>query len=141
MRKELEYLRSQDEKITRLGNVIALLSWDMETILPEKAMEERSRQMGLLSTMKHEESTKDELRKAVSALSDDETLSDADKGLVRFWQRFFRTEGNLSSELVREMAEAEGCLPMLYTDADYAASNACYEKIGYILRGKLCSIG
>lgn len=30
--------------------------------------------------------------------------------------------------------------PMLYTDADYAASNACYEKIGYILRGKLCSI-
>lgn len=22
-----------------------------------------------------------------------------------------------------------------------AASNACYEKIGYILRGKLCSIG
>ena len=108
MRKELEYLRSQDEKITRLGNVIALLSWDMETILPEKAMEERSRQMGLLSTIKHEESTKDELRKAVSALSDDETLSDADKGLVRFWQRFFRTEANLSSELVREMAEAEG---------------------------------
>ena len=108
MRKELEYLRSQDEKITRLGNVIALLSWDMETILPEKAMEERSRQMGLLRTMKHEESTKDELRKAVSALSDDETLSDADKGLVRFWQRFFRTEANLSSELVREMAEAEG---------------------------------
>ena len=32
-------------------------------------------------------------------------------------------------------------LPMLYTDADYAASNACHEKIGYILRGKLCSIG
>ena len=29
---------------------------------------------------------------------------------------------------------------MLYTDADYAASNACYEKIGYILRGKLCTV-
>jgi len=34
-----------------------------------------------------------------------------------------------------------GCIPMLYTDADYAASNACYEKIGYVLRGKLCTIG
>ena len=33
-----------------------------------------------------------------------------------------------------------GCVPMLYTDADYAASNACYEKIGYIPRGKLCMI-
>ena len=42
---------------------------------------------------------------------------------------------------VSKMAEAEGCLPMLDTDADYAASNACYEKIGYILRGKLCTIG
>lgn len=42
---------------------------------------------------------------------------------------------------VTKMAEAEGYLPMLYTDADYAASNACYEKIGYVLRGKLCSIG
>ena len=43
--------------------------------------------------------------------------------------------------LVTRMAEEEGSLPMLYTDADYIASNACYEKIGYILRGKLCTIG
>ncbi len=39
------------------------------------------------------------------------------------------------------LAQAEGCLPMLYTNADYVPSNACYEKIGYILRGKLCTIG
>ncbi len=35
----------------------------------------------------------------------------------------------------------KGFLPMLYTDADYAASNACYEKIGYVCRGKLCTMG
>lgn len=34
-----------------------------------------------------------------------------------------------------------GYVPMLYTDADYIASNACYEKIGYVLKGKLCTIG
>lgn len=33
-----------------------------------------------------------------------------------------------------------GAMPMLYTDADYAASNACYEKIGYVARGKLCTL-
>ena len=38
-------------------------------------------------------------------------------------------------------AKQEGYMPMLYTDADYQASNACYEKIGYVLRGKLCTIG
>lgn len=38
------------------------------------------------------------------------------------------------------MVAQQGFMPMLYTDADYAASNACYEKIGYVLRGKLCTI-
>ena len=42
---------------------------------------------------------------------------------------------------VTMLAMKAGCLPMLYTDADYVASNACYEKIGYILRGKLCTLG
>lgn len=38
------------------------------------------------------------------------------------------------------IAKEAGLVPMLYTDADYVASNACYEKIGYVLRGKLCTI-
>ena len=33
-----------------------------------------------------------------------------------------------------------GFMPMLYTNADYPASNACYEKIGYVLRGRLCTV-
>ena len=41
---------------------------------------------------------------------------------------------------VTEIARKNGYMPMLYTDADYVASNACYEKLGYILRGKLCTI-
>ena len=42
---------------------------------------------------------------------------------------------------VTKLVKEAGYIPMLYTDADYPASNACYEKIGYILRGKLCTIG
>ncbi|MGM9639164.1 MAG: GNAT family N-acetyltransferase, partial [Butyricicoccaceae bacterium] len=42
---------------------------------------------------------------------------------------------------VTKLARDAGYIPMLYTDADYAASNACYEKIGYVLRGRLCTIG
>ena len=41
---------------------------------------------------------------------------------------------------VTQRASEMGYIPMLYTDADYQASNACYEKIGYILRGKLCTV-
>lgn len=41
---------------------------------------------------------------------------------------------------VTKLAMNAGYVPMLYTDANYIASNACYEKIGYVLRGKLCTI-
>ena len=46
---------------------------------------------------------------------------------------------NLVYQVTMKVKE-EGYVPMLYTDADYVASNACYEKIGYVLRGKLCTI-
>lgn len=46
---------------------------------------------------------------------------------------------NLVYALTKEARDA-GCLPALYTNANYAASNACYQKIGYRLRGALCMI-
>ena len=42
---------------------------------------------------------------------------------------------------VTKIAMEQGYLPVLYTVANYLASNACYEEIGYRLRGKLCTIG
>ena len=48
--------------------------------------------------------------------------------------------GNLVYQITQKSKD-EGYMPMLYTNADYVASNACYEKLGYKLRGKLCSIG
>ena len=42
---------------------------------------------------------------------------------------------------VTKISKDTGYMPTLYTDADYAASNACYMKIGYVLKGKLCTIG
>lgn len=41
---------------------------------------------------------------------------------------------------VTETMLADGFTPILYTDAGYAASNACYQKIGYKLVGRLTSI-
>lgn len=42
---------------------------------------------------------------------------------------------------VTKIAKDAGLAPMLYTNADYVASNACYKKIGYVPEGKLCTIG
>ena len=41
---------------------------------------------------------------------------------------------------VTETILADGLIPILYTDAGYEASNACYQKIGYRQVGSLVSI-
>ena len=41
---------------------------------------------------------------------------------------------------VTVMVREAGLTPMLYTNAGYAPSNACYSKIGYRLRGGLCTV-
>ncbi len=46
---------------------------------------------------------------------------------------------NLVYELTKRAKEA-GFLPVLYTNANYPASNACYQKIGYRLQGRLCTV-
>lgn len=46
---------------------------------------------------------------------------------------------NLVHGVTRGML-ADGFTPILYTDAGYEASNACYQKIGYRLVGRLTSI-
>ncbi len=68
------------------------------------------------------------------------------KGIFERWAREKNEERrkHYAEHLVYQVtviAKNAGYIPMLYTDADYAASNACYEKIGYVLRGKLCTIG
>lgn len=35
----------------------------------------------------------------------------------------------------------KGYIPTLYTNADYVASNKCYQKIGFEIRGSLCMVG
>ncbi len=41
---------------------------------------------------------------------------------------------------VTRLAQASGRSPVLYTDADYSASNACYIGVGYKRMGSLCTI-
>lgn len=63
-------------------------------------------------------------------------------GLVLTLPEFRRK--HYAENLVYEVtciAKDYGAMPMLYTDADYKASNECYKRIGYKLKGKLCTIG
>lgn len=45
---------------------------------------------------------------------------------------------NLVHQVTQDILK-DGLIPILYTDADYIASNSCYEKIGYRPVGQLCT--
>lgn len=67
-----------------------------------------------------------------------------DKGCIgNVFTRHDRRRMGYASNLVYAVTlivKNQGKMPTLYTDADYAASNACYEKIGYIKQGSLCTL-
>ncbi len=54
-----------------------------------------------------------------------------------------RRRRGYASSLVYSVAEnliAEGICPLLYTDADYEASNACYTSVGFVPVGSICTV-
>lgn len=106
-KEALEYLRSRDREITLINHTSAVLGWDYETILPPKAVEERCEQLGTLSALAHRMSTEEKLREAVATLKD-AALPDADRALVRSYEKFYRTEGNLPESFVEELSVVAG---------------------------------
>lgn len=100
----LEYLKERDHYITVLSNVVGVLNWDMETVMPNGAMEGRSEQFSLLASLIHEAETDEKLEEAVYAI-DSSNLTDADKALVRSWKKQIRNAKATPKRLVTEMAE------------------------------------
>ena len=47
---------------------------------------------------------------------------------------------NLVAKVTETIIESKR-IPILYTDANYGASNSCYKKIGYEEVGSLCTVG
>ncbi len=99
----LKYLRQKDRETVVLSNIEAVLSWDMETVMPEKAEDERSKQMAYLALKAHEIKRDEKLRDAVYSV-DISSLSEADKALVREWKKTIERSALVPSTLVEKMA-------------------------------------
>lgn len=109
----LKRLREIDTEIQLLANMSSLLSWDQETYMPEGAIEDRSRQLSLLSSIIHERETSEEIGSLLAALGADEDhpeggddVPDGERAYIRQFYRDFRQETKLPADLVRRTAEA-----------------------------------
>lgn len=69
MKQKLEQLKQSLNEISDINHVVALLGWDQQTYMPEKAAEERGSQIETLSRIAHLKGTSDELGRLLEDLA------------------------------------------------------------------------
>lgn len=104
MRDEIKRLIEIDRQRTLFTHIGALLGWDQETYLPERAVEERAEQLALIQGLAHEKAVQPEIGDLLAALEDDKSLDGLELAYLRVAKREFERESKLPAELVTEMA-------------------------------------
>ncbi|TVQ36986.1 MAG: carboxypeptidase M32 [Spirochaetaceae bacterium] len=105
-------LRANDREIVLLSHSAALLSWDQETCMPRKAIDERSAQLSLLQGLIHERTVARRNGRLLEELgcSDENPRGDGglptdDRAFLRQYQRRYRRATRLPRDLVVKLAE------------------------------------
>ncbi len=121
-------LRDRLAEIKNLSVASALINFDRETRLPEKAKAGRSRVLGTLSKLSHAKMTSPETGRLIQDLNRPEalsTLSDVDQALVKLAAKRHEEAAKLPADLAAEVSKAT-------SEARVAWGNA-YDKGDYSL--------
>lgn len=113
MRKELERLAELDKEVGLLTHIGAILSWDQETYMPLKAVEERAEQTAYLAGLAHEKFAAPEIGELLATLGSsaanpqgDSSLEAIERAYLRVLRRLYDQETKLPADLVTELARA-----------------------------------
>jgi carboxypeptidase Taq len=109
--KIIDQLLQRAEELTNLNNIMALLQWDQEVMMPPAATAERASQFSLLSVIIHQKITDPDLGNLLVQATDcAEQLSRKDNAMVRILSReHFRNiklPGKFVAEFARHTAES-----------------------------------
>jgi carboxypeptidase Taq len=116
MQEAFNRLSEKGREVYLLAHTAAILSWDQETYMPPKAVEERSEQMSYLQGLLHDVLVSDEIGKLFQELDADdgnpcgsgphdrEELSDVRRAYIRKFYRDFTHEKKLPKKLVTDLA-------------------------------------
>ena len=99
----LGIVREKDREIVMIEHILSTLSWDMETVLPEKALGERAEQMAYLSALSHRALTDPLFIEALGTL-EGKSLGIADEAILRIRKQDARKASMLPSSLVERIS-------------------------------------
>jgi carboxypeptidase Taq len=109
-----------------LESCIALLGWDEETYMPHSGVENRSRQLALLTGLHHERLTHPRLGELLDLLEGSELVRDPhsiEAVNVRQLRRQFRRQSRLPRRLVEELARVTTLAQQAWADALHDADH------------------
>ncbi len=109
MSETLTALKKRLETVATLGQINALLDWDMQTQMPPGAAESRARHLSTLAQFAHDMFVADETGKLLEDAERELKGADYDSddaSLIRVARRDFDRERKIPSDLVAELARA-----------------------------------
>lgn len=144
VRASMDRLLEIGKDIKTWSGIGALLGWDQETYMPEKAVDERSRQQAALSSLVHEKMTSGEIGELLEDLGADDDnpmgdesrcadLSRTERAFIRFVHRSYRKETRLPGRLVKELSETRSKSQSVWAKArqenDFKSFQPWLEKL------------
>jgi len=103
-------LLTRTKDLIVLSSAQSIIHWDMETMMPPKAVEQRSQQLALLSRISHKMSTKPEIGKLLNTIltsPQHDTLSEVQKRNIHLIKKSYDEQTALPEKLVSETAKQQ----------------------------------
>ena len=103
--KTIEELRIRATELTSLNNILALLQWDQEVMLPSGAADGRAAQFSVLSTIVHQKICDPGLGELLQELAAGlDSVSNEDRALIRVLKREYDKNTKLPEKFVADFA-------------------------------------
>lgn len=146
----LAELRNLDIETRRFARVSAVLQWDQETYLPERAVEERAEQIALVEGIAHERAVNPRIETLLSSLGSttdnpagDASLDTLDRDFLRVLRLDYDRKTKLPHDLVVDMARDAGLSQAAWVAARKANDFASFaphlrKMVDYARRRAAC---
>ncbi len=131
---EIEELREISKELTSLGNVMSLMQWDQEVMMPASGIEARGSQFALMSSIIHRRIVSPALESLLNRLNDiKRSLSTEDNALLRIMLREHKHSSKLPEKFVADFSRLTSQALPVWVKAkqlsDFSIFQSLLEKI------------
>lgn len=123
-------LIEKNKNLIVLSTAQAIISWDMETMMPPKAINMRSEQLSLLSQIQHKMSTSPQIGRLINEITQNpqyDTLSEIEKRNVYLIKKNYDEQTKLPTRLVAQISKQQAITVNIWKKAKAAKNFSLFK--------------